>query len=484
MLAQDWHGDNHIVKIVLHGFHGAVTVKGEQFNNVMAPWGKVLKDEQIAAVLTYVRNEWGNKAPPITKDFVAKIREQTKDRTEPWTQKELQATERVLVQDAGAAPAAAAGAAPSAANAGAPANAGSALQVRRSRLPRATHQRPIRKHPLRLRQRRPGRLLRRPHAPAGNTGSLSVNVPNRPSLEEVEPQAARERLRFASTRSAFRGFVYFLLAVFVGFSSALAEPRTDNLYWVPPNFTTGGAQIDAILHFIFWLTLVVFIAVQAVFIVYLVKYRRRPGHRAYYCHGNNVLEIVWTSIPVLIFLGLAIYSNRLWAELHSDPPPDALQVNVSAFQFGWDFRYPGADGKLGTVEINEISNENKFGVVEADAAGKDDFTSTELVIPFGKPINIVLNSRDVIHSFYVPFFRLYQDAVPGRTISWVWFKVERPGNFELACSQLCGTGHYNMKAPIRVVSQEEYDKWYAGKVQAAATAKAQEGTTPSEVAAK
>ena len=93
-----------------------------------------------------------------------------------------------------------------------------------------------------------------------------------------------------------------------------------------------------------------------------MKYRRRPGHRAYYCHGNNVLEIVWTSIPVLIFLGLAIYSNRLWAELHSDPPPDALQVNVSAFQFGWDFRYPGADGKLGAVEVEKISNENKFGV--------------------------------------------------------------------------------------------------------------------------
>ena len=167
----------------------------------------------------------------------------------------------------------------------------------------------------------------------------------------------------------------------LSFSSALAEPRTDNLYWAPPNFTAGGAQIDGILNFIFWLTLVVFIAVQAVFIFYLVKYRRRKGQPAYYCHGNNVLEIVWTSIPVLIFLGLAIYSNRLWAELHSDPPPDALQVNVSAFQFGWDFRYPGADGKLGSVEVDKISNENKFGVGEADEAGKDDFTSTELVIP-------------------------------------------------------------------------------------------------------
>jgi cytochrome c oxidase subunit 2 len=286
----------------------------------------------------------------------------------------------------------------------------------------------------------------------------------------------------ASAASGLRAGVCFLLALVLSFSRAAAEPRTENLYWAPPNFTTGGAQIDGIMNFIFWLTLVVFIAVQAVFIVYLVKYRRREGHRAYYCHGNNVLEIVWTSIPVLIFLGLAIYSNRLWAELHSNPPPDALQVNVSAFQFGWDFRYPGADGKLGSVDIDKISNENKFGVM--DEAGKDDFTSTELVIPFGRPVNIVLNSRDVIHSFYVPFFRLYQDAVPGRTISWVWFRVERPGNFELACSQLCGSGHYNMKAPIRVVPQEEYDKWYAGKVQAAATAKAQEGTIPHQVATK
>jgi mono/diheme cytochrome c family protein len=105
VLSQDWHGDNHIVRIVLHGFHEPVTVKGEQFNNVMAPWGKVLKDEQIAAILTYVRNEWGNKASPITKDFVSKIREENKDRTEPWTQKELQSIGRVLVEEAAATPA-------------------------------------------------------------------------------------------------------------------------------------------------------------------------------------------------------------------------------------------------------------------------------------------------------------------------------------------------------------------------------------------
>lgn len=310
-----------------------------------------------------------------------------------------------------------------------------------------------------------------------------MNLINRGYSTTGSASVPPRRPVFAAATSALRR-AGFLIALAFSCSSALAEPRTGNLYWVPPNFTAGGEQIDSILNFIFWLTLLVFIAVQAVLVVYLVKYRRREGQPAYYCHGNNVLELVWTSIPVLIFLGLAIYSNRLWAELHSDPPPGALQVNVSAFQFGWDFRYPGADGKLGSVVVEKISNENKFGIEEADAAGKDDFTSTELVIPFGKPIHVILNSRDVIHSFYVPWFRLYQDAVPGRTITWLWFKVERPGNFELACNQLCGTGHYNMKAPIRVVSQEEYDKWYAGKVQAATAARAYDETSSHQVAAK
>ena len=279
-------------------------------------------------------------------------------------------------------------------------------------------------------------------------------------------------------KSLFR----FLPLLLLGASSAFAEGRVNSLYWAPPNVTAGGRQIDVILNFIFWLTLLVFIATQAVYIYYLIKYRRRPGHKAHYSHGNNVLELIWTTIPVGIFLGLAIYSNRVWSDLHRNPPADALQVNISGYQFGWDFRYPGADGKLGAVDVSRISLDNKFGVDPNDPNGKDYFTATEMVIPFGKPVQVVLNSRDVIHSFYVPAFRMYQDAVPGRTITWVWFEVERPGNFELACSQLCGTGHYNMKAPIRVLTPEEYDKWHEGKVKAAATARAEESKVPSRLA--
>jgi cytochrome c oxidase subunit 2 len=259
-----------------------------------------------------------------------------------------------------------------------------------------------------------------------------------------------------------------VLVLLAGSFDALAEVRERNLYWAPEAATVGAKKVDTLLNFIFYLTAVVFVLTQSVYIYYLVKYRKRPGSKAYYSHGNNKLEIIWTAIPTAIFLGLVIYSNRLWSELHSPPPEGSVKVDVVSYQFGWDMRYAGADGQLGKVDVRSYSVDNKFGLVPDDAAGDDDFSSTELVIPVNKPVHIYLHSRDVIHSFYVPQFRLYQAAVPGRTIAWVWFEPTRTGNFELACSQICGSGHYNMKAPIRVVSQEEFEKWQAGKINAKA----------------
>lgn len=269
-----------------------------------------------------------------------------------------------------------------------------------------------------------------------------------------------------------------LLSLFL-FTAAPAFAQSTSLYWAPENVTQGGRAIDGILNAIFWLTVSVFFATQITYVIYIIRYRKRPGVKAQYSHGNNTLEVIWTAIPVAIFLGLAIYGNDVWSKLHSDPPADAVKVNISAYQFGWDFRYAGADGKLGQISVDKISLDNKFGVDPLDEAGKDDFTTTELVIPANKAVSLLLNTRDVIHSFYVPSFRLYQDIVPGRTISWVWFVVEKEGNLELACSQLCGTGHYNMKAPIKVLSQEEFDKWYQEKAKAAAEARAAQNAAGS-----
>ena len=274
-------------------------------------------------------------------------------------------------------------------------------------------------------------------------------------------------------------FCATLFLIWVTVLSAAAEERTGNLYWAPPTVTVGGEKIDVLLGFIFWLTIGVFVVTQTVYIVFLVRYRRKAGVKATYHHGNNTMEFWWTIIPTAVFLLLAVWSNRVWFDLtKSTPPPDAVTVDIVAYQFGWDMRYAGADGQLGAAAVERISLNNKFGLDPEDPAAKDDFTSNELVIPVGKPVHVFLRSRDVIHSFYVPVFRLYQDAVPGRTIKWVWFQTTRTGDFELACSQLCGVGHYNMKAKIRIVSQEDYDKWYAEKVAAAATAGILE-TTPA-----
>ena len=215
-------------------------------------------------------------------------------------------------------------------------------------------------------------------------------------------------------------FLFFFVLVFLAVLPEVpAEVRDTNLYWAPEVATAGGKKIDSLLNFIFYLTAAVFVLTQAVYIYYLVKYRKRPGVKAHYSHGNNKLEIIWTAIPTAIFLGLVIFSNRLWGELHSEPPADAMKIDVVSYQFGWDLRYSGADEQLGKVDVSTYSMDNKFGLVEGDQAGLDDFSSTELVIPVNRPVHLYLHSRDVIHSFYVPEFRLYQAAVPGRTIAWV-----------------------------------------------------------------
>lgn len=239
-----------------------------------------------------------------------------------------------------------------------------------------------------------------------------------------------------------------------------ALTREHGMWWSPPAVTVGGHLIDQLLNFIFWLTTAVFVITQVVYIWFIIKYRRRPGVRAIYSHGNNRLEMIWTSIPAMVFIMLAIFSNRLWSHLRSPAPADALRIDIVAYQFGFHIRNPGADGKLGSYsQLWLKQGENTFGQDLKDDAALDDYqTENQLTIPVNRPINIVLRSMDVIHAFYVPEFRMYQDIVPGREIDWVWFVPDKTGHYALACNQLCGAGHYNMQAKIDVVSQEDYDK--------------------------
>jgi len=257
----------------------------------------------------------------------------------------------------------------------------------------------------------------------------------------------------------------FFILVLGGFSTAHAEIRETSVWWLPRNVNMFGHAIDFIFYVILVLTGVTFIGVFSVLAYFLVKYRARPGVPAIHSHGNNTLEVVWTTIPVFIFLGLAIYGNEEWSRMRRQTPPaDALPVAVVGEQFGWNVRYPGADGKLAKMDAKKVGKENPFGVDSADPAGLDDFTTyNDLVFPVNRPIRLYLGSKDVIHAFYVPEFRLYQDMVPGRVYDFVWLKAEETGKFQLACNQLCGQGHYKMFGKLSVVPVAEYESWAKGK---------------------
>jgi cytochrome c oxidase subunit 2 len=229
-----------------------------------------------------------------------------------------------------------------------------------------------------------------------------------------------------------------------------------------------GHEIDFIFYLILWLTGVTAVAVFSVMVYFLVKYRARPGIPAIHSHGNNTLEVIWTTIPVFIFLALAIYGNEQWTQMRlRTPPADALPVAVVGEQFGWNVRYPGADGKLAKMVASKVGKDNPFGVDPADPDGMDDFTTyNDIVFPLNRPVRLYLSSKDVIHAFYVPEFRLYQDMVPGRVYDFVWLKAEATGNFQLACNQLCGQGHYKMFGKLAVVGESDYQAWAKSKAPA------------------
>ena len=272
-----------------------------------------------------------------------------------------------------------------------------------------------------------------------------------------------------------RRFLPLLLLIgavwFASLGTAHAELRDHNLWWTAPVASKGGHEIDKLLMWIFWLTLFAFVSTQSVYIYFIIKYRYRKGVKAVYSHGNNTLEIIWTSIPAVIFIGLAVTSDKMWFELRSKAPADAVTLDIVAYQFGFHVRNPGADHTLAKYDqLWMKKGDNNFGTdpTHDDPAGHDDYQSENLLtLPINKPVNVILRSQDVIHAFYVPEFRMYQDIVPGRTINWVWFTPDKLGHYALACNQLCGNGHYNMQAKIDVVSQPDYEAFVAKSSRAA-----------------
>ncbi len=191
-------------------------------------------------------------------------------------------------------------------------------------------------------------------------------------------------------------------------------------------------------YLILIITGVAFVLTEGVLFLFAFLYRRRQGRRATYTHGNNTLEVIWTVIPAVLLVVLAVMSRTAWNEIKGSTPETDEIVTITASQFNWEIRYPGADSRFDTPD--------------------DVITNNEMRIPVGVPVKIRLRSTDVIHSFFLPHVRLKQDAVPGLTIE-VWVEATRTGDFEIACAELCGFGHYSMKGILTVMEQDDYRDW-------------------------
>ena len=200
--------------------------------------------------------------------------------------------------------------------------------------------------------------------------------------------------------------------------------------WLPENASTYGGAIDWLFYLIYYITTFTFFAVQITLLVFVFRYRYDPNRRATYTHGNTTLEIIWTVVPAVILAALALISRTTWAEIKWHQPPSDYTVWVTAKQFNWEITYPGLDGTM----------------------------DNDLHVPVDRTVRVVLRSKDVIHSFFVPNFRLKQDAVPGREIP-VWFKATKVDKFEVPCAELCGFGHSGMRGWVIVHSKDDYERW-------------------------
>ena len=248
------------------------------------------------------------------------------------------------------------------------------------------------------------------------------------------------------------GFIF--LAVIIG--SVLFHILTP--WWWTDIASNWGAMDDTI-NLTFWIGGGVFILV-CLFMVYCTfRFSYKEGRKVEYKPEDNKLEKILTVATTLGVAALLAPGLIVWNEF-INTPKNALNIEVMAWQWGWQYRLPGEDGKLGTAQVVKISDENPFGINLDDPNGKDDILiqSDELHLKTNRPVQILLRSVDVLHNFYVPQFRSKMDAIPG-VITYYWFEPNKVGEYEVLCAEYCGLGHYGMRAKVVVENEQNYENW-------------------------
>jgi cytochrome c oxidase subunit 2 len=231
----------------------------------------------------------------------------------------------------------------------------------------------------------------------------------------------------------------------------------------PIQASTHAAEVDHMTILVHWLMLVLFIGWGFFFLFVLFRFRKGANPKASYtgAHGkfakSTEVAVALIEIALLVFYAIPAWATRVKA---FPAETEATVVRVVAEQFAWNIHYPGPDGKFGRTDIKLVSADNPLGLDRSDPNAKDDIaTINQLNLPVDRPVLVHLSSKDVIHSFGLYEMRVKQDAIPGMTIP-VWFIPNRVGEYEIACSQLCGLGHFRMRGFVTVQSAADYQKWY------------------------
>jgi cytochrome c oxidase subunit 2 len=240
---------------------------------------------------------------------------------------------------------------------------------------------------------------------------------------------------------------------------------------LPAQAATHAADVDHMMGLVHWLMLILFVGWGTFFVFVLVRFRKGANPKANYAGAKGKfakgteLAVVVAEMILLFWYAIPGWYTRVNA---FPSESEAVVVHVVARQFEWQVIYPGADGQFGRREITRVASDNPVGIDRSDQAAKDDIISTNtLVLPVDRPVLVHLTTQDVIHSFGLPQMRVKQDAVPGLSMP-VWFIPNKIGDYEIACSQLCGLGHSRMRGFLNIKSQADYEMFLAEEAKALA----------------
>ena len=301
-----------------------------------------------------------------------------------------------------------------------------------------------------------------------------------------------EIARRSNDRSAI--WMVIFMVVFLVLCVASAWYYKDSMLGYGPHTSASahGGILDSLFNATLFYTGIVFVITHVLTFWYAYKYRAKPGRKAIFFSHSNKLEMIWTAAPAIVMTILVVQGLVAWNEIMPDVDPDEeyIEIEATGYQFAWDIRYPGADGKLGTKNYKLIDQAtNPVGQDWTDEKNIDDFHAIDIVLPVDQKVRVRITAKDVLHSFYLPHFRVKMDAIPGLPTYFIFtptrttedyrqglkdypeyqvpFDEDDPTgpqrwemfDYELACAELCGKGHYSMRRVVKIVSEEEYHKW-------------------------